>query len=60
MDPTLWIALARLGMKLGTDLVTALKNEGWEPTDEELAAVRAASEKAKAGWDDLAPEGDPE
>jgi len=58
MDPTLIIALVRLGAKLGTDLISALKNEGWEPTDEDLVNVRAASQKRVDGWDALAPDGD--
>ena len=56
MDPTLAIAIGRLGLKLGIDLVRALKSEGWNPTDEDLTTVKAARVQAVAVWDALAPD----
>ena len=55
MDPTLIAALARLGIKLGMNLIELLRGEGVTITDDDLRRYRQESRDAKARWDALAP-----
>jgi hypothetical protein len=53
MDPMLIIALAKAGVKLGVNLVALLRDEGWNPTDEELEALRAETQRQVDRFNDL-------
>ena len=58
MDPILIAALARLGVKLGMNLVALLQGEGVTFTDDELRAYRAETQAVVDEWNSLAPGGD--
>ena len=51
MDP---VALS-FAAKLLLDGLRALKDKGWEPTDEDMETVRQLRHDAVARWDSLAP-----